>query len=80
MKTKEELQEIAYKIACAAKPNANTAKALPTGSGAIYNYWKEHKTVGVPYTAEYDVTEGGKALVTSTGVILYWDGSSVSEI
>lgn len=80
MKTLEEMQEIAYKIACATKPNAGTAKGLPTDDGAIYKYWKNHKNVGVPYTAEHDIVEGGKALATSTGVVLYWNGSEVVEL
>ena len=81
-KTLEELQEIGYKIACGSKPNVNTAKKLPTGDSACYKFWKENKWVGVPYdiNGEYDVAEGGKAIVTSIGYVVYWDGTTTKAL
>lgn len=82
-KSLAEIQEIAYKIAFAAKPTKAQAAKLPAvfGNGdeaMLYKYWKEHKHVGVPYGLEYEVNEGGYALVTTLGIVLYWDG--VNEV
>lgn len=75
-----ELQDMAYKIATIAKPGKLTAQGLPTYVGddeaKLFKYWKTHKSVGVPYSPEYEVDEGGYALICSSGTVLYWDGTA----
>ena len=78
--TLEQLQELAFRIAGRNKPTAVVMNSLPTGDAAIYRHWKSNKHVGVPYTREYAIDEGGVAIITALGIILYWDTVSVREL
>lgn len=86
IKSLSELQDIAYKIATQPKPPKSVASKLPTyfddGSEAmLFKHWKGNKHIGTPYGPEYDVVEGGYALITSLGIVVYWDGvNDVQEL
>lgn len=75
LKTIDELQDMAYKIAFMPKPTKAQANKLPTWGAKLFEYWKTHKHVGVPYRLEDEVVGGGYALITSGGYVLYWDGT-----
>ena len=78
--TLEQVQELAFKAAGSKKPTKKLMDSLPTGDAALYKFWKENKHVGIPYSTEYDIDGGGKALITAAGYVIYWDTQTTQAV
>lgn len=74
--TIEELLERAYQVA--ALPTLRRQPINP--DAAIYKYWKAHPEVGPIAMQEIDVDEGGRAVITLTGKVVWWKGGDVVEV
>lgn len=68
--TIDDIQQKAYNAA--ALP---ALKPQPVDPGAaIYLFWLNDKSIGVPLTAEIDLDDGTKAVIFSTGKVAHWLG------
>jgi hypothetical protein len=77
MPTIDDVREMAYNLA--ALPQLKKQPVNP--DAAIFRYWLEHKQeLGTPATAELELDDGSRALITGTGAILVWRGGDEVEV
>lgn len=74
--TIEELLSRAYQVS--AMPTLRR-QTIPTDA-ALFRYWKAHPEVGPIAMQEVDVDEGGRAVITLTGRVLWWRGGDQVDV
>lgn len=68
--TIEDVQQKAYNAA--ALPTLKAQSIDP--DAAIYRFWLNDKSIGVPLTAEIALDDGTTAVIFSTGTVAHWLG------